>query len=160
SWGTAGSGTLMTWWKFWERDSTSGSPDYYEEGVALVGQELYHEALTSFRLALKSNPDDPATLEQMAVVYTHIGLPDDAERAYTRAIELRPRSPSAHYGLAFLQMKNGRRFEAEGHLRAFLEYARPDRVDDRQIAHARRTLERLGSGGDIRTGSRPSGDVV
>jgi Flp pilus assembly protein TadD len=133
----------MTWWKFWEQGSGSGNPDYYDEGVALVDRELYHEALTSFRLALKANPDDPAALEQMAVVYTHIGLHEDAARAYAAAIELRPRSPSAHYGLAFLQVRAGQRFEAAGHLRAFLEYAKPDRVDDRQIEHARRTLDRL-----------------
>ncbi len=133
----------MTWWKFWEEESGSGNPDYYDEGVALVDRELYHEALTSFRLALKANPDDPATLEQMAVVYTHIGLHEEAARAYAMAIELRPRSPSAHYGLAFLQMRAGQRFEAAGHLRAFLEYAKPDRVDDRQIGHARRTLDTL-----------------
>lgn len=137
----------MTWWKFWEKGSDGGSPDYYEEGCVLVDRELYHEALTSFRLALKDNPDDPATLEQMAVVYTHIGLHEDAARAYERAIELRPRSPSAHYGLAFLQLREGQRFEAAGHLRAFLEYAKPDRVDERQIDHARRTLDRLGSPG-------------
>ncbi|MFV1987980.1 MAG: tetratricopeptide repeat protein [Gemmatimonadota bacterium] len=133
----------MTWWKFWEQGSGGGDPDYYDEGVALVERELYHDALTSFRLALKANPDDPATLEQMAVVYTHIGLHEEAARAYERAIELRPRSPSAHYGLAFLQIRIGQRFEAAGHLRAFLEYARPDRVEERQIEHARQTLDRL-----------------
>lgn len=151
----------MTWWKFWEKGSGGRSPDYYEEGVALVDQELYHEALTSFRLALKQNPDDAATLEQMAVIYTHIGLPEDAVRAYARAIELRPRSPSAHYGLAFLQLREGRHFEAAGHLRAFLEYAKPDRVDDRQIAHARRTLDRLGraeAGTNDRAGEAPLGE--
>ena len=132
----------MTWWKFWEKGS-GAEPDYYEEGVALVRQELYHEALTSFRLALKQRPDDAATLEQMAVVYTHIGLVEDAARAYRQALDLRPRSPSAHYGLAFLEVKEGRGEEAVGHLRSFLELARPDREGERQIEHARRTLERL-----------------
>ena len=136
----------MTWWKFWERASGAGAPDYYEEGVALVRQELYHEALTSFRLALKANPDDAATHEQMAVAYTHIGLVEDARRAYRFAIDLRPRSPSAHYGLAFLLLRDGGSEEAAVHLREFLDLAQADREDDRQIEHARRTLARLTAG--------------
>lgn len=136
----------MTWWKFWDKDSGRGSPDYYDEGIVLVGRELYHEALTSFRLALKEKPDDPATLEQMAVSYTHIGLIDEAVREYRRALEIRPRSPSAHYGLAFLLLKNGFGEDAAGHLRAFLEHVRRDSEEARQIDHAERTLEKLDRG--------------
>ena len=90
----------MVWWKIWDSDGRRrrGQPDFYEEGVELVQQALYHEALTSFRLSLKYNPRHPATLEQMAVVYTHIGLTDDAVRAYVAALEERPRSTAAHYG--------------------------------------------------------------
>lgn len=135
----------MTWWKFWDKVS-GAEPDYYEEGVALLGQELYHEALTSFRLALKARPDDAATLEHMAVVYTHIGLVEDAARAYGQALDIRPRSPSAHYGLAFLKVREGRNEEAVKHLTAFLDLARSDREDERQIEHARRTLDRLAPG--------------
>lgn len=137
----------MTWWKFWTKPGARTAPDYYEEGVALARQELYHEALTSFRLALKEDPDDAATLEQMAVAYTHMGLPDDAARAYDRALGLRPGSPSAHYGLAFLRLKAGRRAEAIRHLEAFLDHAKPDREDERHIEHARRTLARLSASG-------------
>jgi len=133
----------MTWWKVWGKHSGRGSTDYYEEGVVLVGQELYHEALTSFRLALKDRPDDPATLEQPAVTYTHIGLLEEAVRSYRRALELRPRSPAAHYGLAFLLLRSGEEEDAAGHLRAFLEQAKRDGEEARQINHAQRTLEKL-----------------
>lgn len=134
----------MAWWKFWERDSSEKrAPDYYEEGVSLLRRELHHEALTSFRLALRQRPDDAATLEQMAVAYTHIGLPDDAIRSYQRALEMRPTSPSAHYGLAFLLLKAGHAEAAVVHLEAFLQRAKPDREEPRQIAHARRTLARV-----------------
>jgi len=134
----------MTWWKVWEKASGRGSTDYYAEGVVLVGQELYHEALTSFRLALKDRPDDPATLEQIAVIYTHIGLLEEAVRSYRHALQLRPLSPAAHYGLAFLLLKNGEDEDAADHLRAFLEQARRDGEEARQIDHAERTLEKLG----------------
>lgn len=141
----------MTWWKFWERESHGKRvPDYYEEGVALVRREQYHEALTSFRLALRQRPDAAATFEQMAVVYTHIGLPDDAVKSYQRALELRPTSTSAHYGLAFLLLKAGHTEAAVVHLEAFLGRAIPDREEPRQIEHAQKTLARV-------TGSGPSG---
>lgn len=133
----------MAWWKFWEKRPRPG-PDYYEEGAALVAQELYHDALTSFRLALRERPDDPATHEQMAVAYTHIGLHEEAMRAYEKALRLRPQSPAAHYGLGFLLLKCGRTSEASTHLKAFLSHARPGREEARHLEHARRTLERLG----------------
>jgi len=136
----------MAWWKIWDKNGGSGgrAPDYYEEGVILSRQDLHHDALTSFRLALKQRPSDSACLEQMAVAYTHIGQFDEAVRCYSSALELRPQSPSAHYGLAFLLLKAGAQREATGHLEAFLEHARPDREETRHLAHARRTLQRLG----------------
>lgn len=134
----------MTWWKIWGREGVE-TPDFYEEGVSLAQQELYHDALTSFRLALKHNPDDPATLEQMAVAYTHIGQHTEAVRSYSRALDIRPKSPSAHYGLAFLLLRRGAEIEATRHLEAFLTHARSDREEGRQVVHAQRTLERLGT---------------
>lgn len=137
----------MVRWKIWDSNGKRrhDQPDFYEEGVELVRQELYHEALTSFRLCLKYNPRHPATLEQMAVVYTHIGLTDDAVRAYGAALEERPRSAAAHYGLAFLLLKRGAEREATRHLQEFLAYARGDREEPRHLEHARRTLQRLGA---------------
>ncbi len=135
----------MTWWKFWEKGKNGSAPDYYEEGVDLMRNELYHDALTSFRLALRDRAEDAATLEQMAVAFTHIGQVDQAVRAYRQALELRPASTSAHYGISFLLLKAGREVEAAQHLRAFLDRARPDREDERHIRHAQRTLARLGA---------------
>ena len=143
----------MAWWKIWAKngEGNGGFPDYYEEGVELSRQTLYHDALTSFRLALRHKPQDPATLEQMAVVYTHISLYDEAVRSYNSALELRPESPSAHYGLAFLLLKAGADQEAAQHLQAFLENACSDREDVKHVEHAQQTLRRLGA---------PEGEVV
>ncbi len=136
----------MAWWRIWESDRPSGGakPDYYEEGVRLARQERFHDALTSFRLALKERPDDVAAIEQMAVVYTRIGLPEEAMKTYWRALELRPGSASAHYGLAFIMLSGGDREEAAGHLERFLEADKPggEEVEPR-VEHARSTLERL-----------------
>ena len=135
----------MTWWKFWERGPhEKRALDYYEEGVALVRQEQYQQALTSFRLALRQRPDAAATLEQIAVVYTHIGLPDDAVKSYQRALELRPTSTSAHYGLAFLLLRRGETQTAAGHLQSFLANPPRDAEAQKWIDHARHALVEIG----------------
>lgn len=139
----------MPWWKFWAKDEASSEgPDYYEEGVALVRQERYHDALTSFRLALRNKPNDPATIEQMAVVYTRIGLSEEAIRSYREALRLRPKSPSAHYGLAFLLLREGEEAGAIQHLERFLATEQSGWEEDRHVIHARSTLAKLtGEGG-------------
>ena len=135
----------MSWWKFWEDREEGGeeAPDYYAEGVDLLRQERYHEALTSFRLALRERPDDAAPLEQMGVVYTRIGMTDEAIKAYRRALEREPDSPAAHYGLGFLLLNRGRDGEAEEHLVAFLERAPGEEAAKKHVRHAEETLSRL-----------------
>ena len=100
----------MPWWSFLtaSRARDPGKPDYYQEGLDLAGQERFHEALTSLRLALRERPGDVATLEQMAVVYTRMGMTDEAIKMYQRALEKKPRSAGAHYGIAFLYLNRGR----------------------------------------------------
>lgn len=139
----------MRLWGFWRRSARDETvpepPHYYEEGLKLIQNERYHEALTSFRLALRQSPDDPEILQQMAVVYTRIGMPEESMRFYRRAIEADPGAAAAHYGLAFLLLHSGDTAGARRHLEAFLEDP-PDEGDAAaHIAHARRTLAGLGS---------------
>lgn len=143
----------MPWWKFWEAERRGdATPDYYEEGVALARDKRYHEALTSFRLALRERPENAAILEQMAVVYSQIGLTDEAVKLYHRILGLR-NSPAAHYGLAFLLLRRGSRDEAAEHLRSFLDSAPAGAWADEHVNHARETLERLGREADAPRGS-------
>ena len=141
----------MSWW----RQLISGgsgseppSPDYYEEGVNLLREEKFHEALTSFRLALRASPNDTDVLQQIAVTYTHIGMTDEAVRTYRRVLELKPGASGAHYGLAFLLLQRGNPDGAVAHLRAFL--ARPPSTSgaERHVAHARFTLAELTGEGE------------
>lgn len=136
----------MAWWKFWEADSHSRreKPDYYDEGVHLARQDRFQDALTSFRLALKESPDDVASMEQMAVIYTRIGLPDDAAKMYERALAQRPGSASAHYGFAFIQLNRGEIASAIEHLERFLDADKPGGTEVAQrVEHARVTLAQL-----------------
>jgi tetratricopeptide (TPR) repeat protein len=124
--------------------------DYYREGVELLGVGKYHEALTSFRLALREAPGDMAVLQQIAITYTRIGMTEEAAKTYRSVLEKDGHAAGAHYGLAFLLLQDGRREEAETHLRAFLSDAPGDPGATQHVEHARQTLEGL-------TGQREGG---
>jgi len=117
--------------------------DYYREGLELLKVAKYHEALTSFRLALRESPNDEAASQQIAITYTRIGMTDEAKKTYRAVLERDPGASGAHYGLAFLLLRDGREAEAAQHLRAFL--ARPPEGPEaqRHIAHAKETLTEL-----------------
>jgi Flp pilus assembly protein TadD len=68
----------MSLWKKLFKPETDERVDYYREGLELLGVGKYHEALTSFRLALREAPRDHAVLQQMAIAYTRIGMTDEA----------------------------------------------------------------------------------
>lgn len=119
------------------------SVDYYVEGVELMNAGKYHEALTSFRLALREAPTDAAVLQQMAVTYTRIGMTDEAVRTYRTVLAHDETAAGAHYGLAFLLLHRGRRDEAVRHLRTFLSAPPAGPEAERHVEHARRTLEDL-----------------
>jgi len=136
----------MAWWRnliSGRSDESSGETDYYQEGVELLHAERYHDALTSFRLALRENPNDTDVLQQIAVTYTHIGMTDEAVRTYRRVLDLQPRAAGAHYGLAFLLLQRGSREDGIAHLKAFLEDPPSIPEAQRHVAHARQTLAEL-----------------
>ena len=117
--------------------------DYYREGLDLLGVGRYHEALTSFRLALREHPRDAAILQQIAITYTRIGMTDEAAKTYRTVLERDPGAAGAHYGLAFLMLREGRTRDGVDHLRRFLSQP-PEHPDaQRHVEHARATLAQL-----------------
>src|SRR5690606_22711303 len=134
----------MTWFRrlFGSR-AEEEKVDYYQEGVSLLQAGHFHEALTSFRLALRESPGDSAVLQQIAITYTRIGMTDDAAKTYRTVLERDPNASGAHYGLAFLYLHEGKEEEAIGHLQAFLESPPPGPEAARHVPHARKTREQL-----------------
>ena len=99
---------------FWKKLIGSDDPkavDYYQEGVELLEARKFHDALTSFRLALKESPGDPIVLQQIAMCYTRIGLTDDAAKTYR------------HVSIPHLETFLSNAPE-EAHARAHVEHAR------------------------------------
>lgn len=117
--------------------------DYYREGLELLAVGRYHEALTSFRLALREHPADVAVLQQIAITYTRIGMTDEAAKTYRTVLERDPEAVGAHYGLAFLMLREGRPDAASEHLRLFLADPPKQPEAQRHVTHARQTLAEL-----------------
>ena len=134
----------MTWWKRLVGDADElESIDYYEEGTHLLDQRRYHEALTSFRLALKEAPGDPVVLQQIAIAYSRIGMSDEAAKTYRHVLQKAPDAVGAHYGLAFLLIRAGQGTEAVPHLEAFLHNAPTSPAAQSHVEHAREALAGL-----------------
>jgi tetratricopeptide (TPR) repeat protein len=133
----------MAFWKKLFGDDDPRRVDYYREGEDMLRDGKFHEALTSFRLALKDHPGDTPVLQQIAICYTRIGMTDEAAKTYKHVLQKDPGASGAHYGLAFILLRTGRPDEAVGHLEAFLAHAprQPEAGDF--VAHARETLAQL-----------------
>jgi tetratricopeptide (TPR) repeat protein len=129
---------------FWKKLLGSDAPkpvDYYEEGKELFTAGKFHEALTSFRLALKALPGDVVVLQEIAMCYTRIGMSEEAAKTYRHVLQKDPDSAGAHYGLAFILLRGERPEESIPHLEAFLSRAPADAAA--HVEHARWTLAQL-----------------
>ena len=142
----------MSWWSRLvggksESELKPQRLDYLSEALALERQGDYDAALTSYRLALRDQPDDPKVLQNMAIAFSKTGRLDEAVRCYRRALDLEPRLSGAHYGLAFLLLKRGDAKGALKHLELFLDQPPKGAEADRWVRHARHTLDALRTGG-------------
>jgi tetratricopeptide (TPR) repeat protein len=135
---------------FWSRltGGQSGPPkpqklDYLSEGLALERQGDYDAAITSYRLALRDQPSNHKVLQNMAIAYTKMGQIEQAVRCYRGALQIQPKLSGAHYGLAFLLLRQGDMNNAAFHLEAFLMDPPKSEEAERWIKHARAALEAL-----------------
>ena len=78
---------MSVWKKLFGGDDEGGRVDYYDEGMELLVEGKFHEALTSLRLALKEQPGDPVVLQQIAIAYTRIGMTDEAAKTYRHVLQ-------------------------------------------------------------------------
>jgi Flp pilus assembly protein TadD len=143
----------MSWWSrlIGGKSESELKPkrlDYLSEALALERQGDYDAALTSYRLALRDQPNDLRILQNMAIAFSKTGRQEEAIRTYRRALELDPRLAGAHYGLAFLLLKRGDVAGAARHLDAFLAHPPSGPDAERWVRHARQTLDALRGGAD------------
>lgn len=125
------------------RELGASRPDFVAEGMSLERANDLDGALTSYRLALRTSPDDPRILLNMAIVFTKSGRVDEAIRAYRKILETQPTHSGANYGVAFLLAKKGDTDAAIQHLETFLVAAPTGGDSGKWISHAQQTLRTL-----------------
>lgn len=133
----------MAFWKKLFGDDDPRRVDYYREGADLLRDGKFHEALTSFRLALKEAPGDTVVLQQIAICYTRIGMTEEAAKTYKHVLQKDPGAAGAHYGLAFILLRGGQADDAIRHLEAFLAHSPSGADAQDHVTHARATLAKL-----------------
>lgn len=133
----------MAFWKKLLGSEPSKQVDYYKEGMDLLADGKFHEALTSFRLALKESPGDVVVLQQIAICYTRIGMTEEAAKTYRHVLQKDPEAAGAHYGLAFILLRGERPEDSIKHLEAFLANSPKSPDSGAHIEHARATLAQL-----------------
>ena len=57
----------------------------------------HEQAIRAFQKALELDPDDDETHHQLSMVYSHVGLLDEAQRHVARAIDLNPNNTMARF---------------------------------------------------------------
>ncbi len=70
------------------------------QGSRLTIQGEYEEALTFFKKAAETNPDDPEAWYGLGSCYVGLDQPEDAIAAYKRPLERNPENARAHFILA------------------------------------------------------------
>lgn len=150
----------MAFWKKLFGDDDPRRVDYYREGADLLREGKAHEALTSFRLALKEAPGDTVILQQIAICYSRIGMTDEAAKTYRHVLQKEPGASGAHYGLAFILVRAGQHQEAIPHLEAFLAHAPGGPEASDHVAHARTTLADIRDGAHEQSLERPPHDLL
>lgn len=138
----------MSWWSRLTGGRSASTPkpqrlDYLSEALTLERQGDFDAALTSYRLALRDQPNDQRILQNMAIAFSKTGRLDDAIRCYRRALDIDPALNGAHYGLAFLLLKRGDTTGGVKHLTAFLAKPPSGPESARWVAHAEETLDKL-----------------
>ena len=99
--------------------------------------------MTSYRLALRDQPNDYRVLQNMAIAFSKTGRLDDAVNCYRRALDIQPQLAGAHYGLAVSPSKRGDVPAAQLQLEQFLAAPPKSAEADRWVRHAQFALDQL-----------------
>jgi len=88
-----------------------------------------HElAIKSYKRSLELDPDDDETHHQLSMVYSHIGLLDEAEQSVHRALEINPNNTLARFRVGEVLLFKGKHEEALAALRNVPADANPSLV--------------------------------
>ena len=68
----------------------------------------HEQAIQSYKRSLELDPDDDETHHQLSMVYSHIGLLDEAQASVRRALEINPNNTMARFRVGIYNAYQGR----------------------------------------------------
>lgn len=95
-----------------------------------TGQKFYQvgaldQAIQAYKRAIKEDSKQLEAHNNLGVIYTNKGWLKLADKSFHDALRINPYYAEAHYNLAVLLEKTGKKRKALGHYVKFIEYARP-----------------------------------
>jgi len=116
---------------------------YYSLSKFLDAEPFYNGALKIFRLKIPDNPDFPAIINNLALLYTDLGRFSEAEKLFKDAIALRkkmlgenhPEFAQSINGLGILFYNMGRFNDAENYYKTALKIIR-EKYSEKHISYA------------------------
>jgi Flp pilus assembly protein TadD len=113
--------------RFWFSLASRVDPTYDRPEVELGSihfyRGLYDEAAAHFHEALRRDPDNASTLNQLGETYLKLGRIDEGVRFYEQGAALRPGRPELHLNLAGAYLVAGRREDARAAVQTALQRA-------------------------------------
>ncbi|MGW8302043.1 MAG: tetratricopeptide repeat protein, partial [Desulfobacterales bacterium] len=81
--------------------------DAFDNGLKLIGQQRYEEAIQAFSTAIEIIPRDYQAYNYRGVAWALMGKYDKALADYNKALEIRPRYAEAYNNRGFARTQNG-----------------------------------------------------
>ena len=94
---------------------------YIEKGIKHTEEQDYAKAESSFKKAIKVDPQNALAHYTLGGIYNYNDMLDDAIRQFKKAMELDPLYPDPHYSLGFVYEKMQMTDKAEAEFSRFKE---------------------------------------
>ncbi len=107
--------------------------DYIREGIKFTRKQNYKKAVSSYKKAIKKDPEYPLAHHALGGIYTFKGMNEKAIEEHKKAIELDPEYPDPHYSLGFVYEKSGKKEEAEQEYLIFQKLKKKRKEDQKQV---------------------------
>jgi tetratricopeptide (TPR) repeat protein len=98
---------------------------YYNLGLLYLNSGRSEDSMSYFQQALACNPAFPEAKIKLAAALSNQKLSNEALKLLEEAVKIDPRNAEAHYRLALLLSKTGKREEAQEHFALFQKYRNP-----------------------------------
>lgn len=115
-------------------DSISLSREAKKRAISLQSQGYLARAISEYKRAIKLNPEDAASYNNLGLAFTSLELFEDARDVLNKAIEMRPDAPNYHYNLGIVHLKLSDPARAEKEFRRVLELRKDDSETYFQLA--------------------------